>query len=265
MENLQSGVSGVISFRRWSRRSWAVFSSLGRSIRIGVLCLSCSILVLPGYSQEQPDSIPSSSSDREIELEEVVVSAQRSPVVQSQLMRVVQVVTRAEIAQHSSAGLAGLLENLRGVDIRQRGAFGMQADISIRGGTFDQTLILLNGINLTDPQTGHHNLNLPVDLSSVERIEVLQGPGARIFGPNAFNGAINIITAAPATHGITATISGGEFGLFQSSVSAVAALGKVNQHISLGWNRSDGYQENTDFSNLNMYYRAVVPSGAGFF
>lgn len=265
MENLQSGVSGVISFRRWSRRSWAVFSSLGRSIRIGVLCLSCSILVLPGYSQEQPDSIPSSSSDREIELEEVVVSAQRSPVVQSQLMRVVQVVTRAEIAQHSSAGLAGLLENLRGVDIRQRGAFGMQADISIRGGTFDQTLILLNGINLTDPQTGHHNLNLPVDLSSVERIEVLQGPGARIFGPNAFNGAINIITAAPATHGITATISGGEFGLFQSSVSAVAALGKVNQHISLGWNRSDGYQENTDFSNLNMYYRAVVPSGPGSF
>ena len=263
MENIQSGAPDAISFRRWSRRSWAVFGSLGRSIRIGVLSLTCSILVLPGHSQEQPDSIPSTSSGREIELEEVVVSAQRAPVLQSQLMRVVMVITREEIAQHSTAGLSGVLEHLRGVDIRQRGAFGMQADISIRGGTFDQTLILLNGINLTDPQTGHHNLNLPVDLSSVERIEVLQGPGARIFGPNAFNGAINIITADPDRRGINATISGGEFGLFQSSVSAVVSLGNVNQHLSLSGSRSDGYQENTDFSNLNMYYRAVVPSGQG--
>ena len=81
-----------------------------------------------------------------------------------------------------------------GVDCRQRGVDGVQSDISIRGGTYDQVLVLLNGIPLNDPQTGHNTLNLPVDIESIQRIEILEGPGCRIYGPNAFSGAINIIT-----------------------------------------------------------------------
>lgn len=265
MEKQQKNTSGVLRFKRWARRSYAVFNSIGRSIRIGVLSLSCSILVLPGHSQEQPDSSRTIATEREIDLGEVVVSAQRTPVVQSQLMRVVQVITRAEIEQAPASDLAGLLEHLRGVDIRQRGAFGMQADISIRGGTFDQTLILLNGVNLTDPQTGHHNLNLPVDLSSIERIEVLQGPGARIFGPNAFNGAINIITAEPGKQEASASLSAGQFGFVQASSSASVITGKVNHHIAASGIRSDGYIENTDFKNGNLFYRVMIPVGDASF
>lgn len=256
---------GVVCFRRWTRKSYAVFNSLSRNIRIGVLSLSCSILVLPGHSQEQPDSSRRALTDREIELGELVVSAQRTPTVQSQLMRTVQVITRAEIEQSPASDLASLLEHLRGIDIRQRGAFGMQADISIRGGTFDQTLILLNGVNLTDPQTGHHNLNLPVDLSSIQRIEILKGPGARVFGPNAFNGVINIITYEPGKPGNSASLSGGRYGFVRASVAGSANTGKVHHHIAISVVRSDGYTDNTDFKNGNLFYRANLPVGEASF
>ena len=258
MENKQTPSRKFVCFRRWTRKSYAVFNSLKQRIRIGVLSLGCSILVLPGHSQEQPDSSRTDKTNREIDLGEVVVSAQRTPTVQSQLMRTVQVITRAEIEQSPATDLAGLLEFVGGVDIRQRGAFGMQADISIRGGTSDQTLILLNGVNLSDPQTGHHNLNLPADLSSIQRIELLQGPGARIFGPNAFNGAINIITGEPGENGITATLAGGEYGLAKAAVNATLNAGKTRHFLALSGARSDGYRDNTDFSNLNLYYRSGI-------
>lgn len=265
MENHRTTPPGVVCFRRWTRKSYAVFNSLGRNIRIGALSLSCSILVLPGHSQEQPDSSRTALSDREIELGELVVSAQRTPTVQSQLMRTVQVITRAEIEQSPANDLATLLEHLRGVDIRQRGASGMQADISIRGGTFDQILILLNGVNLTDPQTGHHNLNLPVDLSSIQRIEILQGPGARVFGPNAFNGAINIITGEPGKPALSASLSAGDFGFIRISAAGSASTGKVHHHLALSGVQSDGYTDNTDFKNGNLYYRTILPAGKASF
>lgn len=259
MEKQQNKSRRVVCFKRWTRKSYAVFNSLGRNIQIGVLSLSCSILTLPGFSQEQPDSSRTVKTERELELSEVVVSAQRVPLLQSQLMRTVQVITRAEIEQAASTDLAGLLEHIRGVDIRQRGAFGMQADVSLRGGSFDQTLILLNGVNLSDPQTGHHNLNLPVDLSSISRIEVLQGPGARVFGPNAFNGVINIITGEPGRQSLTASFSAGQFNYFQGSIGGSFYTGKFHHHLSASSVKSSGYITNTDFKNENIYYRALMP------
>ncbi|HBX87582.1 MAG TPA: vitamin B12 receptor, partial [Marinilabiliaceae bacterium] len=94
-----------------------------------------------------------------------------------------------------------------GVDIRERGPLGMQADVSMRGGSFDQVMILLNGINISDPQTGHHGLNLPVDLESIERVEILRGPAARVYGPNAFDGAINFVTKSSSQNEVYASVS----------------------------------------------------------
>jgi len=262
MERIKHSHQGRVCFRMWSRKSFAIFNSLGKQIRIGVLCLAYSILVLPGHAQQNRDTLQNRETLTQQQLDEVVVSAQLSPVVQSQLMRVVQVITRAEIEQSPARDMASLLSTVRGVDIRKRGTFGMQADISIRGGTFDQTLILLNGVNITDPQTGHHNLNLPVDLQSIERIEVLQGAGARIFGPNAFNGAVNIITREPGKNTAAISLAGGDHGFGQLSAATGFKTGSMGHFISLGGLTSDGFTENTDFRSGNVFYHGRTPIGS---
>src|SRR5690606_15190860 len=102
-----------------------------------------------------------------------------------------------------------LLAYVAGIDVRQRGPQGTQADISINGGSFDQTLVLLNGVKMTDPQSGHNMMNLPVSLEAVARIEILKGAAASVYGINAINGAINIITRQPEGTGVTANVYAG--------------------------------------------------------
>ena len=90
--------------------------------------------------------------------------------------------------------MAELLQQEAGIDIRRQGIYGMQSDLYIRGGSFDQTLLLIDGIKVEDPQTGHHTLNIALPLEVIKRIEIIKGPAARVFGQNAFTGAINIVT-----------------------------------------------------------------------
>ncbi|MFP4467384.1 MAG: TonB-dependent receptor plug domain-containing protein [Bacteroidales bacterium] len=261
MEKQLQHSSHAFTFRRWARKSYAAFNSLGKQIRIGVLYVGCSILTVPALAQVHPDSIRVIEVQAEHELDEVVISAQHVPAVSSELMRSVQVISRSEIERSPASDLASLLESVRGVDIRKRGSFGIQADISIRGGTFDQTLILLNGINISDPQTGHHHLNIPVDLESIERIEVLHGSGARVFGPNAFNGAINIITRKPDHHGVRLSLSGGGHGLAGGSLTAGIKGRRLSHHFAFSGLRSDGYVSNTDFQKRNFFYRTQADVG----
>ncbi len=110
--------------------------------------------------------------------------------------RVITVISKKEIEALPVQSVDQLLDYIANVDVRQRGPLGVQSDVSIRGGSSDEVMILLNGINITDPQSGHHSLNLPIDFQSIERVEVLEGPGARIYGANAFSGAINFITGS---------------------------------------------------------------------
>lgn len=253
----------MMVFTRWSNKSYAVFNSIGKHVLIGVLSLCCTIIARAGSLSDRPEAIVQPDTLRAMDLDEVVVSAQRAPVLQSQLMRVVQVITRTEIEQAAVQDIASLLSHVRGVDIRTRGPFGIQSDVSVRGGTFDQTLILINGVNVTDPQTGHHNLNLPVDIHSVERIEVLNGPGARIFGPNAFNGAVNIITREPGTPGIRSTLSAGRHAYAAGSLSAGFSLPGIRNYLSVSGTSSDGHAENTDFKSGRLYYRSQAALAGG--
>ena len=117
-----------------------------------------------------------------IQLDEIIIAENRIQLPYAEQSRSISLVDRKTIQQTPVISVADMLHYVGGVDVRTRGANGVQADIGIRGGTFDQTLILVNGIKISDQQTGHHSLNLPVDLGNIERIEVLKGPGARTFG-----------------------------------------------------------------------------------
>lgn len=255
--------SSISAFHSWSRKNYAVFNSLHKVIKICTLCITYNIIVIPEKTQAQGSN--DSLQIRSYEMDEVVVTAGRTPIEVQQAARIVTVITKCEIERAPAQNLNDLLRYIAGVDIRQRGPLGAQADISIRGGTFDQTLILLNGVNISDPQTGHHNLNLPVDIESIERIEILQGPAAKSFGPNAFNGAINIITGNSKPNHIRLSGMFGQYGLNKTAGNISNTIGNFKHFISLNRMSSDGYIKNTDFSNTNIFYQAGYTSKAGAF
>jgi vitamin B12 transporter len=229
-------------------------------VRIGVLLAVYTSVSEPELLFAQTDS---SKVNMEYNLDEVEVSAQRTPVAFSQVARMVSVITREEIEAAPVQSIQELLEYALSVDVRQRGVHGVQADISVRGGSFDQTLILLNGINISDPQTGHFSLDLPVNFKNIQRIEILEGPAARVFGPNAFSGAINIITSSEGSSGINLDISGGQHKLADINLSGNLQSGNWNQFVAFNHLSSDGYTDNTDFRTWNAFYQTKLNTKPG--
>jgi iron complex outermembrane receptor protein len=192
---------------------------------------------------------------KDADIEEVVVTAGREPVSLSKATRMVTIISRSETERAPIQSIDALLDNAPSLDVRQRGGYGIQSDVSIRGGNFEQTLILLNGMNMVDPQTGHLSMNLPIDPSAIQRIEILQGPAARIFGANAFSGVINLITGTPPGNHLHISGMGGQYGLHSESVNLGLQQGEFNHFLSLFDSGSDGAISNTDFYLRNIYYK----------
>jgi iron complex outermembrane receptor protein len=205
-----------------------------------------------------PEQVLAQTTDsvktKTVHLEEVEVNAESAPDIFAQTGRTITQVTRTEIHRAPAQTLSDLLKYVPAVDLRQRGPYGSQADLSIRGSSFDQTLILLNGVNISDPQTGHYALNLPIDLESVERIEVLEGPSSRIFGNNALGGAVNFITGTGKDNSLNASLAAGQYGYYKLSLANTMHLKhNVTNHTAISKMASDGYMKNTDFDQLNIF------------
>jgi len=203
------------------------------------------------YKKEDPSAPPSQVPM----FEDVIVQENRLQLPVSQTSRNIHVISNQQIENSAAQSVAELLQSVAGLDIRQRGAHGIQADVSLRGGTFDQILILINGIKMADPQTGHHALNLPLGLDNIERIEILKGPAARVFGANAFTGAINIVTKTPNTPYLKLSLRNGMNALWGGHAAIAHQKGKYQHYLSLGKQLSDGYRFNTDYDVTNYFYQ----------
>ena len=194
-------------------------------------------------------------------LESVSVTGSRIPVALRQSARMVTVLDSVAIASIPAATVNDLLKYAVGVDVRQRGVEGMQTDISMRGGTCDQIAVLLNGVSISDPQTGHNAADFPVELSEIERIEILEGPAARTYGTTSLLGAINIVTRKHATTGASARLEAGSHGLFSVGATGNHTQGSLRNQLSASYIRSDGYTQsragtpNTDFSGIKLFYQ----------
>lgn len=196
-----------------------------------------------------------------IRLQELIITGRKAPALYSELSRIVTIIPRSEIEKLPVQSIADVLEYVMSVDVRERGPKGVQADVSIRGGSFEQVLILLNGIKMNDPQTGHHHLNLPVELHNIERIEILEGPGSRIFGPYAYAGAINIITSQNHKNKISYSLTGGEYSFINGSLKVDFLTGSISHNISVNRKSNKGYIDNTDFEMDNIFYHASRKTG----
>lgn len=241
-------MSPSICFKRWSRKNYAVFASLHRVVKIGVVTFSCS-LIQERYQPVFAQLDSTTHFSDETTLDEVEVSAGQ-PLPWSSLPFTISSIEQKDIAAAPATELDDLLEHLSGVDVRQRGPDGVQADISLNGGSFDQVLILLNGVNITDPQTGHYNLDIPVDLSQIKRIEVLRGSATGILGSSAFSGAINLITTPSFTQkGVSgkAELGTGSFKRLHAAMELNHASDRLSLTGTASLKTSDGYTTNTDY------------------
>ncbi len=191
-------------------------------------------------------------------LKEYTLETDRISFTEMEEGKSVVVLSKEKIKNTPAVSINELLVQVAGVDIRQRGANGVQADAGIRGSTFDQVLILLNGVRMSDPQTGHHALNIPVDVASIERIEVIKGAGARVYGQNALAGVINIITKVPNETFLSQKVVAGDFNLYDVTVSGGFKGEKASHLFSLNRNASDGYKYNTDYEITNVFYTSEV-------
>lgn len=164
-----------------------------------------------------------------------------------------------------------LLSYVSGLDVRQRGPAGLQADVSIDGGTFDQSLVLINGIKVSDPQTGHNMMNLPINIDDIDHVEVLRGSASRIYGINALTGAVNIVTRNAKQTGVSANVfagssfkdhaSGNKYYNFGIRASGQLALDGSSHLLSAGQEAGNGYRYNTAFNNQKLYYQGKYSIG----
>ncbi len=195
------------------------------------------------------------------DLPDVILRENRLEIPFSEVSRTVNVLTSDQVRNLPVRSVNELLTYVAGVDVRQRGVHGVQADVSIRGGTFDQTLVMINGVKLNDPQTGHHLMNLPIDVNNIQRIEVLKGPGARVFGMNAFAGAINIVTKNPDSGYVKAGLQAGDNNLGGARVAVSLPKGAFRQYFSVAKDFSEGYRYNTDYDITNFFYQSTFGEG----
>ena len=254
----------VLVLRQFGNKGYSLFACLGRE----VVCSVLSVTTLTYASAESISTHPvvtdsaAMTTAREMMLEEVSVTGSRAPLTKSQAARMVTVLDRADIAQAPVQSVNDLLKYAIGVDVRQRGPIGAQTDISIRGGTSEQIILLLNGINICDPQTGHNAMDLPVDLSDIVRIEVIEGPAGRIYGTSSLVGAVNIVTDV-RDQSLQLHAEGGSFGYgnvgarysLTSYLLPLTSSFSANYSRSDGWSRSKAGRLNTDFSGAKGFYQ----------
>ena len=194
---------------------------------------------------------------KEIELDQVeLMSSPRIEVDKGDNSISILTISNEEIKQSTATNVSELLQQVAGIDIRRRGAEGMQADLYIRGGSFDQTLLLIDGIKVEDPQTGHHTMNMTIPLEVIEKIEIIKGSASRIYGQNAFTGAVNIITKKKIKNDLSIELSNGSFDQKSGGFTIQKELKSSDILFNYSRNESDGYRYNTDYENDEFFIKS---------
>lgn len=210
---------------------------------------------------ERPESLDNLESlgypenlDSTIALPTAQVTASIIPAGSGKEARLVQVLSHQFIQNSAAQSVNDLLKLVAGVDVRQRGPLGVQTDIGVNGGNEDQLTVMLNGVNISNPHTGHLTFDLPVTPDDIERIEVIEGGASRVYGSSAFSGVINIVTKSEADNTAGIHLQGGSFGTFGSTAHINLQSGAFTNRISGGWTQSDGASANSDMKRAHAYW-----------
>ncbi len=206
-----------------------------------------------------PFQLTTAASVEEVKIPLVVITSSRIPTAFPDVLRSVSIIEREEIENAPVHSIPEILEYVLGVDVITRGPKGSQADLSIRGSTFEQIAVLIDGIRVNDIQTGHHSLDIPLTFRDIERIEILRGHGSSLYGPNAFGGVINIITRRPEKRDIALGFIYGEHGMIQPNASLSFKKRGLGTSISVERSSHSGYRPGPDDSEiLNIFLNSFL-------
>ncbi|MBW8688337.1 TonB-dependent receptor plug domain-containing protein [Chitinophaga rhizophila] len=225
-----------------------MFSKLTLPLAAGILC-----------------SLTLAAQEKISELDAVTVTATVNPVVSSKTGRNLYVIKGEEIARLPVHSVDEVLRYLPGIEVQSKGPMGAGSDIVIRGATFQQVLVIVDGARVNDPNTGHFSSYIPVNPAEIDHIEVLKGASSAIYGSDAVGGVIHIITKTFArTSGstpskkITAGVTGGAYGLFNANANAYYSTDKLAVNIGGQTNNADGQPQR----GIDGYFHLHTLSGS---
>lgn len=217
-----------------------------------ILLITALLSVFPAFSEEAG------------ELEKIVVTPSRLKTL-SDTGRSVTDLDAETIKMSGYDALQDIIGNLSGVDIRRRGREGVQSDVNIRGATFEQNTVLLDGIKLNDPQTGHHTMDLPVTIFDAENVEIMKGPASSLYGANSFGGVINILTRIPKDKELIVEAVGGEQDYFSGGVAVSYPIEFAKNRFAIDWRRASAYKPDTEFDIIDLSDKAVFDTPFGVY
>lgn len=211
--------------------------------------LLISMLVLTAISLTAQNDTPKKNE----QLDTIQIVSHYDQKYIEKIPRSIQLIKLQDLKTKPVESIDDILETLSGVDVRTRGSKGIQSDLSLRGGNFDQVLILLNGIKINNTQTGHHNLDLPVEISMLDHIEILEGPAGQTFGINSYSGVINLVTKKSKKNQAYIHAEAGQFGFLKTDLGIQHHFGKIYINNNLSYKKSDGYLQNSSINNTDFY------------
>jgi iron complex outermembrane receptor protein len=243
--------------------------SASRRMLVGISSwvLACALLIAAQSLKAQQESAPATKPPRTSPVTNTPAAAKTPPVTKPKETIVVTGVYQpvplgevdrpiTQIDVRSNALVTNSLEDFlrldSSVDLQERGVNGTQADVAMRGGTFEQTLILVDGFRMNDLQTGHHNMDLPFPVDSLSDVEVLHGAGSALYGSDAVGGAINFITQPPPVTELRVRGAIGNFGVNQESGVASLVTRRLTEQVNFARDYSSGFTTDRDYRDLAL-------------
>ncbi len=236
---------------------WLIATLRGMTACILRCAMACALLTAVPNSRAQQDSTPVSKPK-----ETIVVTGVYEPLPLGEVDRPI---TQIDIRSNElvSNSLEDFLRLDSSVDLQERGVNGTQADVAMRGGTFEQTLIMVDGFRMNDLQTGHHDMDLPFPVDSFSDVEVLHGAGSTLYGSDAVGGAINFITHPPPATELRVRTGFGNFGVNQESGTGSLVDGRLGEQLIFARDYSSGFMPDRDYRDLALTSLTDFSMGLG--
>jgi outer membrane cobalamin receptor len=198
----------------------------------------------PARAQQAPPQVTPAPITQSI-----TVTTALEPLPLAESNRSVNLISRRDQPLVSNS-VVDYLRQDSSLNLQSRAPNGVQSDLSLRGTTFEQSLILLNGLRINDPETGHLNLDIPIPLDAVTRIDILHGSGSTFYGSDAIGGAVNLLTQPPPP-GLTVigSAGGGSYNSLEQHLRASYTTGPIAEQLTGSRDTSDGFIPDRNYSS----------------